>query len=256
VKNVHVHIPYPSVGDYLPLLREKKLNLELYFSAESLDRLKTGDIERLTESLDYRPSLSIHAPFMDLSPGAIDEDVRAVTVRRFSQILDIAEVLMPKAIVCHSGYEKWKYAHRVDLWLEASIRTWRPLRERAAIIGTKLAIENIFEDEPSNLELLMKELHSESFGLCFDTGHCNLFSKVPLVAWLDSLGPYIYEFHVHDNDGTFDSHLPVGDGTFDFSTLFSKIENRNYIFTVEAHTPERVMKSMERLSGHFASRRD
>jgi sugar phosphate isomerase/epimerase len=256
VENVHVHIPYPSVGDYLPLLREKKLNLEIYFSAASLESLRTGDIGRLTERLDYGPSLSIHAPFMDLSPGAIDEGVRAVTVARFSQVLDIAEVLTPKAIVFHSGYEKWKYAHRVDLWLEASIRTWRPLRERAALIGTKLVIENIFEDEPSNLELLMKELHSESFGLCFDTGHCNLFSKVPLGGWLDPLGPYIHEFHVHDNDGTFDSHLPIGDGTFDFSTLFSKIGNREYIFTVEAHTPERVMKSLERLPGHFASRRD
>jgi len=247
-----VHIPYPSVGDYLPFLREKKLNLEIYFSAASLESLKTGDIKRLTDLLDYRPSLSIHAPFMDLSPGAVDESVRAVTVGRFSRILDIAEVLSPKTIVCHSGYEKWKYAHRVDLWLDSSIRTWRPLRERAALLGTRLVIENIFEDEPSNLELLMQELHSESFGLCFDTGHCNLFSKVPLGDWLDSLGPYIYEFHVHDNDGTFDSHLPVDDGTFDFRGLFSRIERRDYVFTVEAHTPERVMKSLERLPGFFA----
>ncbi|HEX8949511.1 MAG TPA: sugar phosphate isomerase/epimerase family protein [Dissulfurispiraceae bacterium] len=254
--NVHVHIPYTSVGDYLPLLREKKLNLEIYFSAASLESLKTGDISRLSELLDYGPSISIHAPFMDLSPGAIDEEVRAITVRRFSQVLDIAEVLLPKAIVCHSGYEKWKYAHRIDLWLEASLRTWRPLRERAALLGTTLAIENIFEDEPSNLELLMQELHSESLGICFDTGHCNLFSKVPLAVWVDALGPYIHEFHVHDNDGTFDSHLPVGDGTFDFNSLFSKIQTRNYIFTVEAHTPERVKKSLERLPGYLASYRD
>ena len=247
-----MHIPYPSVGDYLPLLREKKLNLELYFSAASLDSLKTGDIALLIERLDYGPSLSIHAPFMDLSPGAVDDRVREVTVRRFSQVLDIAEVLSPKAIVFHSGYEKWKYAHRVDLWLEASIRTWRPLRERAALIGTRLVIENIFEDKPSNLELLMQELHSESFGLCFDTGHCNLFSKVPLGDWLDSLGPYLQEFHVHDNDGTFDSHLPVGDGTFDFGLLFSRMEKRDYVFTVEAHTPERVIKSLERLTKYLA----
>ena len=151
----------------------------------------------------------------------------------------------------HSGYEKWKYAQRVDIWLEESIKTWRPLRERAALQGVKLAIENIFEDEPSNLRRLMEELHSESFGICFDTGHCNLFTKVPLQDWLDTLGGYIFELHVHDNDGTFDSHLPIGDGTFDFGTLFDNLRGKEFIYTVEAHTPERVLKSMERLKRHL-----
>jgi len=39
--------------------------------------------------------------------------------------MEIAELLAPKIVVFHSGYEKWKYGHRVDIWLEESLTTWR-----------------------------------------------------------------------------------------------------------------------------------
>ncbi len=247
MKNFHVHIPYPRILEHIELLKREGLGPELYFSSSSLDTIKEQDIISLGEMLNNCPSLSIHAPFMDLSPGAVDSKVREVTIERFSRILDIAEILRPVTIVFHSGYEKWKYAHKVDVWLEGSLKTWSEIIKRAERSGIKIAIENIFEDEPSNLLLLMKELRSDSFGLCFDSGHCNLFSKVPLTEWLDALKPFIFEIHLHDNDGTFDSHLPIGDGRFDFDTLFRSIKDRDCLYTIEAHTPERVLKSAERL---------
>jgi sugar phosphate isomerase/epimerase len=251
VNTVHVHVPYPGVGDYLDAIKQNRLNLELYFPSSCLDSLKPGDIAALKSDLDHHPSLSIHAPFMDLSPGAVDARVKAVTMDRFSQVLEIAGILSPKVVVFHSGYEKWKYAHRVDLWLEESLTTWQPLIAEAARLGTKIAIENIFEDEPSNLLALMEVLHSESFGLCFDTGHCNLFSKVPLTEWLGKLTPYIFELHLHDNDRTSDQHLPIGDGTFDFETLFSSLDRRERVYTIEAHSPEKVLRSMARLKEYL-----
>ena len=248
---VHAHIPYPRVGDYLPYLKKHRLDLEIYFPASSLDELRPEDIGVLKGNLDYNPSVSLHAPFMDMSPGAVDSKVRDVTAQRFSHVMDIAEVLSPKAVVFHSGYEKWKYGHRPDIWLEGSLRTWKPLIERADRLNVKIAIENIFEDEPSNLRLLMEELHSRSFGICFDTGHCNLFTTVPLRRWLDELKPYIFELHLHDNDKTADQHLPIGDGSFDFKGLFSALRDADCLCTIEAHSPEGVMKSIERLKGHF-----
>lgn len=247
MKNIHVHIPYQRVEEHINLLKREGLSPEIYFSSSSLDTITEKDIISLKEKLDYSPSLSIHAPFMDLSPGAVDSKVREVTISRFSSILDIAEILKPVSIVFHSGYEKWKYAHRIDVWLEGSMMTWPELIKRAAKLGVRIAIENIFEDEPSNLHFLMRELHSANFGLCFDTGHCNLFSKVPLAEWLDMLSPFIFELHLHDNDKTFDSHLPIGDGTFDFDLFFMRLKDIDCLYTIEAHTPERVIKSIERL---------
>lgn len=249
--NPQVHVPYHRIGDYLRFVKENCVNLEIYFSSHSLDTILNSDIVNLKEKLDYYPLFTIHAPFMDLSPGAIDSKVRAVTIERFSHIFMLSETLKPEAIVFHSGYEKWKYAQRIDIWLEKSLITWRTLSKRAVDMGLKIAIENIFEDEPANLRLLMEEMGSENFGICFDTGHFNLFSKISLGEWLKQLKPYIIELHLHDNNKTSDDHLAIGEGTFDFDTLFSNLKDKNLIYTVEAHTPEDVLKSMQRLKKYL-----
>jgi sugar phosphate isomerase/epimerase len=247
----HIHVPYHMIGDYLHFIKENRINLEIYFSSHSLDTLKDSDIRSLQEKLNYNPSLSMHAPFMDLSPGAVDSKVREITIERFSHIFAIAETLKPELIVFHSGYEKWKYAQKIDIWLEGSLKTWLLFLKRAADIGTKIAIENIFENDPTNLRLLMEEIKSDSFGICFDTGHFNIFSNIPLEEWLTQLKPYIIELHLHDNNRTSDDHLAIGEGTFDFGTLFSTLKDKNLVYTIEGHTMEDVVKSIERLQKYI-----
>jgi len=244
----HVHIPLNKIEEYLSFLKKHRINLEIYFSSHSLDTIKDSDIARLKERLDYNPSLTIHAPFMDLSPGAVDSKVRAVTIERFFHTFMIAETLKTEVIVFHSGYEKWKYALRIDTWLEGSLITWKQLLPRAAETGIKIAIENIFEDEPTNLRLLMQEIGSENFGICFDTGHFNLFSRIPLKEWLSQLKPYIIELHLHDNNREADAHKPIGEGTFDFDTLFSMLKDNDLLYTIEAHNAEDAAKSIEMLN--------
>ena len=190
---------------------------------------------------------------MDLSPGAVDSKVRAVTIERFSQIFNIAETLKPKVIVFHSGYEKWKYASKIDLWLEGSLITWKHLLPRAEEQGIRIAIENIFENDPINLRFLMEKMGSQYFGVCFDTGHFNLFSATTLVEWLQQLKPYIIELHLHDNNKSADNHRAIGDGSFDFDTLFPLLKGRNLVYTIEAHTKEDVFKSLKRLKTYSLS---
>ena len=114
-------------------------------------------------------------------------------------------------------------------------------------MGVKIAIENIFEDEPENLTMLMEAMNSANFGLCFDTGHFNLFSKVPLDIWMSSLKTHIIELHLHDNDRTSDQHLPVSEGTFDFKGFFGLLGGRDCIYTLEAHSTQSVLASMKAL---------
>jgi len=250
VAGPHVHVPYGKIGDYIGFIRERRLDLEIFFNAPDLLSATSDDLVALLHNLNYAPRLTMHAPFMDLSPAAMDPGVKDVTLERFDQVFDAAAVLRPRAVVFHSGYEKWKYGHKVELWLERSLRFWPYFIERAEDLETKIAVENIFEDEPRSLALLMERLGSESFGVCFDTGHMNIFSEAPLSEWLDGLGKYIVELHLHDNNGDLDSHLPVGEGTFDFDALFRGLEGRDPIRTVEATSPEDVLKSIEGLKAY------
>lgn len=250
----HIHMPYHMIGHYLSFIIKNKINLELYFSSDVLDKTDCSEIEKLIKNLSYNPSFTIHAPFMDLSPGAVDSKIRNVTIERFNQIFSFAEIIKPKAIVFHSGYEKWKYSLKIDVWLENSLKTWKDFITKAKDLNTKIVIENIFEDKPDNLRLLMENLGCEYFGLCFDSGHFNLFSKISLKEWLSQTKDYILELHLHDNNRTSDAHLAIGEGNFDFNTLFSELKDRNIIYTIEGHTEQDVIKSMERLQNIFNSK--
>jgi sugar phosphate isomerase/epimerase len=241
----HIHVPFNRLPEHLDSIKKNRTNLELYFGGAVLDSLSSADIKNLKESLDYNPSLSIHAPFMDLSPGAVDSRVREATMSRFHQIFEIADILGPRVVVFHSGYEKWKYALDMDIWLEKSLLTWQPLNRIASDMGTRIAIENIFEDEPSNLKQLMESMDSDNFGVCFDTGHFNIFSKTSIEEWMKALNPYIVELHLHDNDGTFDQHLPMGEGSFNFRRFFDLLEKRDCIHTLEAHSREEAIRSLK-----------
>jgi sugar phosphate isomerase/epimerase len=243
----HVHIPYDEFDKYLPFFRQEKLNPEIYFGSRSFDRLNMDDISDLKRKLDYNPRTTIHAPFMDLSPGAVDQRVREVTMKRFSETLDAAEILEPRVIVFHSGYDRWKYDNAIEVWLENSLETWRPINKRATDMGVKIAIENIFEDDAYNLQLLSKEMDSDNFGVCFDTGHFNLFSQLTLLKWIEMIKPYIKELHLHDNLKHADQHLAIGDGNFDFATLFDALQGVDCVYTLEAHTQENAKRSLEQL---------
>ncbi len=248
-KNLHFHIPLSRLKEFIQVINELKVNLEVYLSAKELDSLSKRELEDTLRLFSYRPSLTIHGPFMDLSPGALDPLVRDVTMQRFTQSIEVASLFGAHTVVLHSGYEKWRYDHKVDVWLEQSLRTWEPMVEFAQMKGVTIAVENIFEDHPENLAMLLSKIDSESFGLCFDTGHFNLFSRINLRQWFEITGTErVKELHMHDNDTTRDHHWAPGLGVFPFDELFEILglpERTDIVLTVEAHDMEHVKKSLE-----------
>ncbi len=222
------------------------MNLEIYFDAHTLDSTGPSVVSERISRFNYAPSLTIHGPFMDLSPGAVDPLIHEITLKRYSQAMEVARAVEAKRVVFHSGYERWKYDLKIEPWLQQSLKTWSLMLEQATRYGIRISIENIFEDRPDNIRLLMEKIGSDHIGVCFDTGHFNLFSSVGLDEWLDALQPYINELHVHDNDRTRDQHAAPGEGVFDFERLFGRLDpdDPDLILTVEAHSKEEVFKSL------------
>ena len=252
---IHVHVPFPRLKDYFEMVRQRRYDLEIYFSAAVLDQIEKHDLEQLLERLDWKPSLTLHAPFMDLNPGAVDPMVRSVTQVRFRQLLDAAAILKPRAAVFHAAYDRWRYGGRKDIWLDYSIDTWRKVMDTASRIGIRVAVENVFDEDPDALALLIEKINHPDFGFCFDTGHFNLFSKVPLERWFERLGANLVETHLHDNDGTADAHRAVGRGNIDFDKVFGLMNERSQrpVFTIEAHEKEDIEASLERVRALMGS---
>lgn len=253
---IHIHIPYSSIRDYLELLRKRRYDLEIYFASSALGQLERNDIEQLLARLDWNPALTIHAPFMDLNPGAVEPMVRSATQMRFKQVLGIAALLRPRAVVFHAAYDRWRYAGKKEVWLENSMDTWPRVMEAAEKIdGLRVAVENVFDEDPEALQLLIERVGHPSFGFCFDTGHFNLFSRVPMEDWFSALGRHIVELHLHDNGGEADSHWAVGRGTVDFSKFFRLLKDHGAapVLTVEAHEPGDIEPSIAAVRQHLAS---
>jgi sugar phosphate isomerase/epimerase len=246
---LHVHIPYPKLKDFFEMIRLRRYDLEIYFSAAVLDQIERHDLENLLERLDWNPKLTLHAPFMDMNPGAVDPMVRSVTQVRFRQFLNVAAILKPRAAVFHAAYDRWRYSGRKDVWLDNSIETWRKVMEAASRTGLRVAVENVFDEDPEALRMLIEKIDSPDFGFCFDTGHFNLFSTVPMEEWFRALGRHLIEVHLHDNDGTADSHWALGRGTVEFEKFFSLMNSHSPVpvFAIEAHDKDDIETSLNRV---------
>lgn len=249
--NLHVHVPFAQLQAYMPFLLARRLQPEISFKGPDLDLLSHQHLRQLGCQLSaVGLTCTIHAPFMDLNPGALEPLVFSATQRRFMQTLDAAESLGARLIVFHPGYDPWKYSGQDHLWLEQNLRFWPSLLTRAADIKCILALENIFESIPSTLSDLLTQIDSPFIGHCFDVGHWNLFAKLNLCEWFEALGPHTVHVHLHDNFGQRDEHLPVGEGNIDFPALFSLLSTlpRFPSMTLEAHSQTTLLRSSKGLS--------
>ena len=253
------HIPWGRFDAYIDLVLSLGLAPEVAIKGPELDQLVPQRLERVAATFaehGLRPT--VHAPFFDLNPGALDPLVRSITLQRLSQALAFAAAINARLMVIHPGYDRWKYGGLDHLWVEQSLRFWPPLLERAARQQCILALENIFEEEPRTLATLLDEIDSPWLGHCFDVGHWNLFCKTPLDNWFELLGRHTRHIHLHDNRGTADDHLPVDQGQIDFTALFRHIyalQNPPSL-TLEAHSARDLKKSLSAVQPYLQKRHE
>ncbi|MBP9561433.1 MAG: sugar phosphate isomerase/epimerase, partial [Syntrophorhabdaceae bacterium] len=190
---------------------------------------------------------TIHAPFMDLSPGGYDRAIKRISIDKIKKAVEVAHHLNAKGVVCHPGYDRWRFDGNEQLWLDSSIETWNEVLSEAGR-DIDIMLENIFEETPSTFLALFGYFRDKNLYFCFDTGHFNLFSKQPLEDWLIPLKNRMREMHIHDNYGSADDHLPLGSGTFPFRELKAFIRNSGGIrFTSECHSEAHAIESIKNL---------
>jgi sugar phosphate isomerase/epimerase len=251
-RSVQVCIPWRLLKEkYLPGVLANRINPEIGVSGDVIDTQSRDGFSEIASLLRNEGlTISLHAPFYDLAPGGMDKKILRATRERLQQLFDLVPVFEPISVVCHTGYDRKRYHEVENAWLETSLETWTPIVEHLKGTGTTLMIENVYEKTPRMLIRLFEGLNAEQVGFCFDPGHMHAFSQTEMQGWINELGPRIRELHLHDNDGTEDHHLAIGEGDIDFESLFEYIdENRmRPIITIEAHKEEWLWQSIEALS--------
>lgn len=246
-ERLHGHLPARKLASELEFFLQRGIPPEIAFGCRELEELPCDRLAAWGRELaEAELPVTVHAPFHDLNPGALDPLVAAVSRHRLEQTLAAAAALGALLIVVHPGFDRWRYQGQEHLWLEASAEFWPPLLDRAAQQQCHIALENIFDHQPEPLLSLLRALNSPWLGHCFDVGHWHLFSRTQLPEWFDQLGPYLAHLHLHDNLGQADDHLAVGAGRIDFPQLFRLVKAlpQPLSMTCEARSHEDLLASI------------
>jgi len=245
-----INAPFDILYDKLELLLQKGLMPEIYFNGDTLDADNIEKYKTAAERLEQHGiPCTFHAPFEDLRPASFDSKIREISEKRLLDTCKIAEIFHPQGIVCHTGFWDWIHYEKENEWLERATESWLKICAAAKKAGTRILLENVFDESPRMLSTLVKKLGKDNAGVCLDIGHLTCFTKHPLETWLAELGDHIEELHLHDNHGVFDEHLVMGWGNIDFNPLFQYIKDHDLlpVYTLEQHREEDIEPNLAAL---------
>jgi sugar phosphate isomerase/epimerase len=252
IPQVQVNIPFGFLDrGYLEKFLHRGLNPEIGLDADSLDKQPRRAFQAAARAFRQAGRrLTLHAPFHDMLPGAMDEIMRQASLRRLHQAFRLLPVFKPETIVCHLGHEDRHYQHNRQEWLAQSAATWLDLARVAAAHGVKVMLENVYETDPALFLELLAMVKAPNLGVCFDAGHLLAFSTGDFALWLKTLGPVIGQLHLHDNHGDADDHLALGSGRVPVAEVLEYLAGlgRKPLITLEPHHSGSLTPSLEHLA--------
>ena len=191
---------------------------------------------------------SVHGAFIDVNPASGDDRIRSVSRMRCIESCSLAAELGAENVIFHSSCAPFLRGAYLDRWADMCAAFYEELAKR---FDLRIWIENSQDVDAGPLKELMRRISHPAIGVCLDLGHVH-YSYMPMEAWFDSLGSRIGYLHLSDNNGRFDDHLPLGNGTVDWKkadALWRSLD-RAMPITIETGNPENVRQSLSFLKEH------
>lgn len=165
----------------------------------------------------------------------------------YKKCLAVAQELEAPTIIVHSTYfpglTNWKYKD----WLNSQTDLWGFIASEAKTNNITIAIENIVDERPDSIINIIETVNLSNLKACIDFGHLNLISteKNP-TEWAESMQKHLYYTHVHNNNGRYDSHSSLENGTLDYDSIFKKLFELTKLpkIAIEVDTLEGIKSSL------------
>ncbi len=174
----------------------------------------------------FNGTLTIHAPFYDLNPIAMDPGVKVFTLKRYEQIIIAAQELKVSALIFHTAYNSQvRLGFYDNYFVEKQSEFWQEYIKNFDDIGIKVFLENTYEAEPDILNRIIDNVANNYLKICIDVGHVNVYSNLRISQWIEKCADRVEYMHYHNNCSKFDSHQSLAKGTIDFAKIsdcFSK----------------------------------
>ncbi len=242
-----VNVPFNRLKtDLLKVVLDNRIRPEIGLIDNVLYDEPTSEFKKIAKLLKSEGlACTLHGPFQDLIPSAMDPEILKASRNKLKKAFALLEIFEPQSIVCHPNFEPEKHGSQEEQWFAQSCETWTELLQVAERSKIPMMLENTYEKSPQQLRRILQALDSPYARFCFDVGHVLAFAKNSWQDWLPTLNPWLGQLHLHDNHGSSDAHLAVGDGIFNFKELFSYLQEQNLkpIITLEPHQEDGLWKS-------------
>lgn len=187
----------------------------------------------------YSADFVIHAPYHGMNIACVFDAIREASVKVITECFSVAAEASADVVI-HPGYFAWEQER------EKANRQFKTSLHELNAAADDLSVAFYFENmgdmnyfnlrTPDDLDLI------EGAGFALDVGHAHLNHCLP--GFLDAK---ISHMHLHDNNGTRDTHSPVGRGTIDFSEVIATLKRNHATSVIEVGTFEGVLESLTAL---------
>lgn len=178
--------------------------------------------------LDARDSLGlrfqVHAPMSDVNIGSVYEPMRLAAVEEIKRAVASCRGLDITVLTVHPGFVNGiAFLDRSKAFdmTRQSIQELAPFAEEHGVV---MAVENL----PANINATCTKAHElaevldgTTASMCFDMGHANTAGEI------DNMLKHASKFrnvHLHNNEGQWDQHNIIDDGTADIRKVVSALK--------------------------------
>ncbi len=175
----------------------------------------------------------VHGPFTEFIPSAIDPAALDFMRQRVNKAAEGAMILGMNRLVLHTGYYPTVYFP--EWHVQRSEIFWKEFVQDKPE-DFRVYVENVFDPEPDTLKEIVEKVADPRVRACIDIGHASAVGSDP-IEWIKAIGENIGHFHLHNNDGTRDGHLPLTDGVIDMEQVLCTIRDyctEDVTFTIES----------------------
>ena len=225
----------------------------LFYEVLELSSLPVLGDNRLTQMRGewYRSggrTRSLHGAFIDVNPASGDAQFRTLSRRRCMESCRLARELGAENVVFHSSCSSFLRGAYMESWAQACAEYYGELAQET---GLHIWIENSQDVDAVPLRELMKRIDTPQVGVCLDLGHAH-YSRMEQKEWFDCLGEWIGYLHLSDNNGLWDEHLPLGEGSVDWGEADSlwRAAGKKMLITTEVGSVKDLQRSIAFLKAH------
>ena len=183
---------------------------------------------------------SVHGPWGGQSIEAVRVDLadlnprlRQESVDDLLRALDWSSKLDAQVLVVHPGgvSKPEEKSRRTDVLTRSLERLAIEAQSRNMRIGLENMPAGVFPgSQMADLAAIVRHLDQASLGLVMDTGHAQISGNIRQETL--AAKNLLISTHVHDNNGSADSHRPPGDGLIDWPAWFASLNEIQYQGTI------------------------